>query len=146
MRKDYEMRNGILGIVTAVVITGFLAGCQQQQQATGEAPKEAPNERQARLLAVQSADLQKQLAAREADLTALQQKYAQDIQQRDEELAKCKAQIEALQKDVDKGIAERVSGVTATLMEENGKLRKEIEQLKAQVDELKRQPQPQVQG
>lgn len=135
------MRNGILGIIAAVVIAMFLAGCQQPQQAA-----EAPNERQARLLAAQSADLQKQLVAREADLATLRQKYAQDVRQRDEELAKCKAQVEVLQKDLDKGIAERVKGLTTTLMEENAKLRKEIEQLKAQIEELQKQPQPQGQG
>ncbi len=138
MRKDTQMGSRILKSLVIGVL--FLAGCQRPQQAT-----EAPNERQARLLAVQSADLQKQLAAREADLAALRQKHAQDLQQRDEELAKCKARVEVLQKEVDKGIAERVGGLTTTLMEENAKLRKEIEQLKARAEELQKQSQPQGQ-
>ena len=119
------MRNTIPGIRVAVVAVLLLVGCQQQPQAT-----EAPNERQARLLAAQSADLQKQLAARQAEIEALRHKHAQNIQQRDEELAGCRARIETLQKDIDRGIAERVSGVTAAVMEENARLRKEIEQLK----------------
>lgn len=129
MRKVSEMKNAIAGVVTAALAAIlFVAGCQQQQQAA-----EAPNERQARLLAVQSADLQKQLAAREAEIEALRQKHSQDLRQRDEELATCKARIEALQKEIDKGIAERVSGVTAAIMEENAKLRQEVERLKAEL-------------
>ena len=64
------------------------------------------NEKQARLLATQSEDLQKQLIARQAEIAALRQKYARDTQQRDEELARCKARIEILEKDVKTGIAD----------------------------------------
>lgn len=103
-----------------------LAGCGQPQT------QEAPNEKQARLLAAQSADLQKALAAREAQIATLQRKHAQDLEQRDAELARCKDRIEALQKEVDKGIAERVGSLTAAVMDDNARLRKEIEQLKKQ--------------
>jgi regulator of replication initiation timing len=77
--------------------------------------------------------LQKQLAAREAEIKALRQKHARELQQRDEELARCKARIEALQRDIEKGIAERVSGVTTKLIEENTRLRREVEQLKTRL-------------
>jgi predicted transcriptional regulator len=122
------MRNGIPSILTVVIAAIFIAGCQQPQQTA-----DAPNEKQARLLAAQSADLQKQLAARQAEIEALRQKHSQDLRQRDEELARCKARIEALQKEIDKGIAERVSGVTAAVMEENARLRQEVERLKAEL-------------
>lgn len=129
MRGDGRMRSralGVIEIVALAVTAGLLVGCQQPQQDT-----QAPNEKQARLLAVQSADLQKQLAASQAEIKSLRQKHAQDLRQRDEELAQCKARIEALQKDIDKGIAEKVAGVTTKLMQENARLRQEIERLKA---------------
>lgn len=122
------MRNGIQGIMAIVVVAIFVAGCQQQQAT------KAPNEKQARLLAAQTADLQEQLAARQAEIATLREKHAQDLRQRDEELATCKARIESLQKEIDKGIAERVSGVTAAIMEENARLRQEVERLKAEIE------------
>jgi hypothetical protein len=63
------MRNRMLGFATALVAVAFFTGCQQP-------PQEAPSQQQARLLAAQDADLQKQLAARQAEIATLQQKYA----------------------------------------------------------------------
>jgi len=122
------MRNGTPSILAVVIAAIFIAGCQQPQQTA-----DAPNEKQARLLAAQNADLQKQLAARQAEIATLREKHSQDLRQRDEELARCKARIETLQKEIDRGIAERVSGVTAAVMEENARLRQEVERLKAEL-------------
>jgi len=119
------MRSRILAVLTIAVLMS-LAGCQQPQR------QEAPNEKQARLLAAQSADLQKALVAKDAEIAALRQKHAQDLQKRDAELAKCKARIETLQKDIEKGIAEQVDRVTTPVIDENARLRKEIEHLKKQ--------------
>lgn len=127
------MKVGTIGAVVFLVATAFLAGCRQPEPA-----QEPVNEKQARLLAAQSADLQRQLAAREAEIASLRTRHAQDIKLRDTELARCKARIQMLEKDVEKGIAERVSGVTATVMNENAELRKEIERLKAEIEELKK--------
>lgn len=120
------MKNAIAAITTAVVVAAMASGCRQQEAQT-------PNERQARLLAAQSADLQRQLAGCQAENKSLREKHAQDLRRRDEELARCKAHIEALQEDIEKGIAERVAGVTTKLMHENARLRQEVGQLKAQL-------------
>jgi outer membrane murein-binding lipoprotein Lpp len=134
MRKDTQMESRIAGFLVIAVF--LFAGCQQQQTMT-----EAPNERQARLLAAQSADLQRQLAARQSEIETLRHKHAEELGRRDEELAKCKAQIQRLQEDLEKGIDERVRGVTTTLMEENARLREEIERLKAETAEPPQTPQ-----
>ncbi len=131
-QKGDEMKNAVVTIIAVVVVAICASGCQQQAQ--------TPNEKQARLLAAQSADLQQELAACKAEIETLRQKHAQELRQRDEELAQCKARIEALQKDIDKGIAERVGDVATRLLDENAKLRKEVERLKAQVDRLKVAP------
>jgi hypothetical protein len=110
----------------------FFAGCQQQQ--------EAPNQQQARLLAAQNADLQKQVAAREAEIRALQQKHTQELRLRDQELLRCKVRIDALQQDLQKGIDERVKSITAAVMDENAKLRQEVERLKAEIEKLQAAP------
>jgi predicted transcriptional regulator len=130
MRKSGQTKSRLLGFWALVAM--FLAGCQQPQRTP-----EPPNERQARLLAAQSADLQQQLADREAEIRTLREKHAQELRQRDDVLARCRARIERLQKDLEKGIAERVSGVTTALLEENAKLRKEIQRLQAELDRLK---------
>jgi DNA anti-recombination protein RmuC len=124
------MRNAIFGVSVATVAVMFFTGCQQP-------PREAPSRQQARLLAAQDADLQKQLAARQAEIETLQQKHTKELRQRDLELIRCRVRIDTLQKDLEKGIDERVKSVTAKVMEENAKLRQEVEQLMAQIEKLK---------
>ena len=123
------MRNRAYGFLAATVAMMFFAGCQQQQ--------EAPNSQPARLLAAENADLQKQLAARQAEIEALQQKHTQELRQRDQELIRCKVRIDALQQDLQRGIDERVKSVTAAVVDENAKLRQQVEELKAQIEKLK---------
>ncbi|MCX5644643.1 MAG: hypothetical protein NTZ17_08145 [Phycisphaerae bacterium] len=123
------MKNRTLGIFAAVVATMVLTGCQQSQK--------APSQQQARLLAAQDADLQKQLAARQAEIETLQQKHAKELRQRDLELLQGRARIDTLQRDLEKGINERVKSVTATVMDENAKLRQEVKQLKTEIANLK---------
>jgi len=133
LRKDDTMASRALNLVAALLIVSpamVLTGCQQ------------PNEKQARLLAAQNADLQQQLTARRTEIQAIRQKHAEELRQQGKELAACRATVAILQKDVEKGIAERVSGITTTLVEENAGLRREVEQLKTQIEELKKQAEP----
>jgi hypothetical protein len=125
------MRNRTCGIFVAAILV-LLAGCHQ--------PEEAPNGRQARLLAAENADLQRQLAARQVEIEALQQRHTKELRQRDYELIRCKARIAALQQELKTKIDERVTGVTAAVMDENAKLRRQVEELQAQVEKLKKPP------
>ena len=130
--KDDKMKHTTRVVLAVIMVAMFLAGCQQQQA--------APNQQQARLLAAQNADLQKQLAARQAEIEALQKKHTQELRVRDQELIRCKVRIDALQQEVKKGIDQRVRTITARVLDENAKLRQEIEQLKAQIEKLKAAP------
>ena len=132
--KDNTMRNKTLGILMTMIAVLLLAGCQKQQQ------QEAPNQQQARLLAAQNAELQKQLTDRKAEIETLQKRSAQELRKRDQELIKCKVRIDALAQDLKKGIDERVKSVAASVLDENAKLRQEVEQLKAQIEKLKATP------
>ncbi len=96
------MRNGIYGVVAALVAMLVFAGCQQPAQ-------EAPNQQQARLLAAQNADLQKQLEARQAEIKVMQEKHTKELRLRDQELIRCKVRIDALQQEIKKGIDQRVA-------------------------------------
>ena len=117
------MRNGTYGVVAALVAMLVFAGCQQ--------PQEAPNQQQARLLAAQNADLQKQLEARQAEIKVMQEKHTKELRLRDQELIRCKVRIDALQQEIKKGIDQRVGTITARVLDENANLRQEIEKLKA---------------
>jgi len=127
------MRDRLLSVLAVLVAALFLTGCQQSQQA-------APNQQQARLLAAQNADLQKQLEARQAELKTLQEKSTQELRKRDQELIRCKVRIDSLEEDLKKRIDQRVKTITATVLDENAKLRQEVEQLKAELAKLKTAP------
>lgn len=120
------MKTQALGIMA--LVAALVAGCQQQ---------ETPNDTQARLVAAQNIELQEQLAARQAQLAALEQKHEEELRARDEELAQCRTRIKALQKDLEEGIAERVRSVTTAVVDENARLRQEVEALRAEITRLK---------
>jgi len=119
--------------MAALVAAIVFAGCQQPQP-------EAPNQQQARLLAAQNVDLQKQLEQQRAEIKVLQEKYVRELRQRDQELIRCQVRIEGLQQDLKKGIEERVRSLTAPVLDENTKLRQEVVDLKAQIEKLKAAP------
>jgi len=116
--------------VSAIFVAALTAGCRQGQ---------APNEKQARLLAAQNVELKGRIAAREGQIETLRREHAEKIQAQGELLAQYKNQNEALRKDLQEGIAARVEDVTAAVMNENAKLRRDIEQLRAEVQTLKDQ-------
>jgi uncharacterized lipoprotein YajG len=132
-RKDAEMTNRTCSILVALAAMAVFAGCQQPAQ-------EAPNQQQARLLAAQNAELREQLELRQAEIKVLQEKYTKELRLRDQELIRCRVRIDALQQEIQKGIDQRVRTITARVLDENAKLRQEIEQLEAQIEKLKAGP------
>ncbi len=133
VHQDDEMRNRTCGIAAALVAMMVIAGCQQPAQ-------EAPNQQQARLLTAQNADLQKQVEARQSEIKVLHEKYTKELRLRDQELIRCKVRIDALQQEIKKGIDQRVATITASVLDENAKLRQENEQLKAELEKLRAAP------
>mgnify|MGYP006306498787 CR=1 FL=1 len=116
--------------VAACISLGLalVAGCQGESEIT-------PTERQARLLAAQNVDLKQRVLELENGMQTLRGQWEEKLERKEEELAGCRAQNELLKEDLETGIAERVSGVTAAVMEENARLRRQIEDLKAVIDE-----------
>ncbi len=112
-------------------MAGFGSGCQHN---------EAPEAKQARLIAAESMQLKKQLADRDAEIDRLKVRHAQEAEQRQAQLAACQKRIEALQKDLQGGIAQRVESVMVAVMAENAELRKELEALRVEMETLKAQP------
>jgi cell division protein FtsB len=126
--RQYAWGCAAVGLVFALVPA---AGCRREQRTP------PPGEKQARLLAAQNVELKDRLAEKQAQIESLQREHARQLRQRQKELAQCRARNTALQQDLDKGIAERVKSVTARVVDENAKLRREIEVLRAEIVKLK---------
>ena len=108
----------VIGLLIVLLLAG---GCRHEK---------TPDTKQARLIAAESMQLKKQLADLQGQIGKLKARHAGDIKQREDRLAACRKRVETLEKDLQKGIAERVNSVTAAVMDENARLRREIEQLK----------------
>jgi len=128
--KDRDMVKTLSGCVVAAVTLfvtiATLVGCQQP----------TPNEKQARLLAAENAELKQKLARTETQ----QKQQAKKLQQTEWELSKCRSQADLLQKDLEKGVTERAGDVTAKVIDENARLRKEIERLQSELKKPKAEP------
>ncbi len=117
--------NRYLGLVASLLAVTILAGgCHQEA---------APGTKQARLIAAENMQLQKSLASHEAELDKLRAQHARVLKQKEDQLAACRKRITTLQSDLQGGIAERVNSVTAAVMDENARLRREVETLKARL-------------
>jgi outer membrane murein-binding lipoprotein Lpp len=118
--------------LTAGVLAGLLlvwgAGCQQNQD---------PDARQARLAAAENIQLKKDVASYKSRLEALQKEYDRQLERKDAQLAASRKLSQDLQDDLRKGIAERVNAVANKVMEDNARLRKENESLRAEIARLK---------
>ena len=110
-----------LFFVVAVLLV--IAGCHRDR---------TPGEKQARLIAAENMQLEKQLADQEAEIDKLKKQHAKDIKKLEDQLAACQRRNARLQQDIDKGIGERADSVRDTVMAENARLRAEIERLKSQ--------------
>ena len=99
-----------LPILLAVLV--LAGGCQQDR---------TPDEKQARLIAAENMQLEKQLADQQDEIDKLKAQHAKDIEKLEDQLAACKRRNERLQKDLDKGIAERADSVRDTVLAENAK-------------------------
>jgi len=122
-------------LVVAVAI-GLLLGlgssCRQET---------TPEAKQARLIAAESIQLRRQLAECEGEMEKRRARHAEEIEQREARIAACQKRIEALERDFQDGIARQVGSVMAAVMDENARLRREIETLRAEIESIReRQP------
>jgi len=120
----------VIAAITCFVVAAILAGCRQP----------TPTEKQARLLAAENVELKQKLAGQQARMETQQKQQALKLQQAQWDLSKCRSRAELLQKDLEKGIAERVGDVTAKVIDENSRLRKEIQRLQSELKKPKPEP------
>ena len=114
---------GIVGIMILAV------GCRQEQV----------SDKKARLIAAENIELKREVASRDTEMEKLKELHQKEIERQEKILVECKERNGVLEKELKQDLEERVSGITSTVMNENAKLREEINNLKAEIQKLKRQ-------
>lgn len=121
-----------------IAVSGAMIG------AVGCRQFETPSVKRTRLIAAQSMELEKALADLDAKIEKLKTQYEQQIKEKEEQLAAYRRKVEALQADAQQTASERVNQVTAAVLDENAQLRKEVQSLRAQLEQRMGGGQPSV--
>jgi hypothetical protein len=107
----------------------------------GCGPQQPPNVKKARAIAAENIELRKELDLRNKEIETLKAQQGKELAEQKNLLADCLKEKEALQNKSRQNIRSQVKGVLDTVLEENTKLREENAKLKAQIEELQKQPQ-----
>jgi regulator of replication initiation timing len=114
-----------------------ISGCGKEGAATVSNDPKA-----ARFLAIENENLKKQLADQklqsEEQINSLKKQHADEMAGRQTQLDNCMAENKNLQEMSQKGVDGYMQNVLSPVVDENAKLKKEIESLKAQIEELKK--------
>jgi len=129
-RKDSEMERMLnKGFVLTVGIAMVLiAGCGEQQ---------LPSEKKSRLIAVENAELKREIAQRDLNIESLKSRHTRELKQLEQQLAECRKRIEDCKEDLHGKIEKRIDGVFEDMMEESAKVQAENKMLKAEIAELR---------
>ena len=109
----------------------LIAGC-------GE--KEPPSVKKSRTIAAENIELRKQSDNRSKNIEKLREQHDKEIKKQEKLLAECRREIETWKKKSKQNIRRQAESVVDRLMEEIAKLRGENEKLKAQIEELQKEP------
>jgi len=121
------VRKGFVLVVSVVVIM-LIAGCEEQQ---------LPSEKKSRAIAAENMQLKKDLERRSKEIEGLKDLHDREIKKQEKLLAKCLEDKETWKEKSRQSVRNQVKGVLDTVIEENAKLRRENEELKAQIEKLK---------
>jgi len=128
--KRPALKAFVLVIVFAVVLTG---GCGGQN--------EPPDVKKSRAIAAENIELKKQLAQSSKEIEKLKVQHGKELDEQNKLLQTCLQEKENLKTKSRQNVRDQVKGVLDTVLEENKKLRDENTGLKAQIEELQKQPQ-----
>ena len=126
--KEPARKALVMAIGVAVML---IAGC-------GE--KEPPSVKKSRTIAAENIELRRQLDSRGKEIEKLREQHGKEIKKREKLLAECQREIETWKKKSKQNIRRQAKSVGDRLMEEIEKLRGENEKLKAQIEELQKEP------
>jgi chromosome segregation ATPase len=133
LRKDEKMQKQLLKSVVAIVtLAGVLilaVGCQEEKI----------DAKKTRLIAAENINLKREITHRDQEIQKLKQQHAKELEQQKKLLSDCKQRNENLEKELKKGLEERVTSVTSTIMDQNIKLREQLDNLRKQIEQLEGQ-------
>jgi DNA repair exonuclease SbcCD ATPase subunit len=114
-------------ILLAAGIIMLSAGCQEEK---------LQSDKKNRVIAAENIQLKKEIKKRDEKIERLKKQHEKKLQQQEELLDKYAKQKEALEKQLQKGVKNQIDDVLTNLIEENAKLRDEINRLEAELEEL----------
>ncbi len=120
----------VLVVIVAVMLIG---GCGGQN--------EPPDIKKSKAIAAENIELKKQLAQSSKEIEKLKDQHVRELDEQKQLLQTCLQEKETWQNKSRQNIRSQVKGVLDTVLEENKKLRDENTRLKAQIEELQKQPQ-----
>ncbi len=110
-------RKEVVLVVGIVFVIMLIAGCEEQN---------VSNTRKSRLIATENSQLKKRLEQRDGE-----------IEKQKGLLDKCLQEKKVLEQKTSQDFKGQVEGILVILMEENVKLRQEIDRFKKEIEELK---------
>jgi len=127
--KRPDFKAFVLTLIFAVMLA---AGCGAQ---------EPLSVKKCRVIAAENTELRKKLERRDKELEILKEDYGKEVKEQKKMLQTCLREKEELKNKSQQNIRSQVKGVLDTVLEENKKLREDNTRLKAQIEELQKQPQ-----
>ena len=114
-------------LAVGITIIMLSAGCQKE---------ELQSDKKNRVIAAENLQLKKEIKKRDETIERLKKQHEKKLRQQDELLDKYAKQKEALEKQLQQGVKNQIDDVLTNLIEENAKLRDEINRLEAELEEL----------
>ncbi|OHB61303.1 MAG: hypothetical protein A2168_02735 [Planctomycetes bacterium RBG_13_50_24] len=127
--KRPDFKAFVLTLIFAVMLA---AGCGTQ---------EPLSVKKCRVIAAENTELRKKLERRDKELEIFKEDYSKEIKAQKNMLQTCLQEKEELKNKSRQNVRDQVKGVLDTVVVENKKLRDENTRLKAQIEELQKQPQ-----
>jgi hypothetical protein len=115
----------LLTVCVAIVILSI--GCQEE---------DLSSDKRSRVIAAENIRLKKEVKKRDELIDRLKKQHKKKVKQQEELLAKYAKQKAILEKQLQQGVENEVDEVLANVIEENVKLRDEINKLEAELNEL----------
>ena len=114
-----------------LLVVGFIVilsmGCQPAGRLSAE--QQLASEKKNRLIAAENYQLKKKLRQLDKDIQKLKRQHEEEIKRQKELLAKCQKQKKALEEKLHENVEEQVDDVLSAVVNENEKLRNEIERI-----------------
>jgi hypothetical protein len=102
----------------------------------GSCQPETPSEKMSRLIAVENSRLKKELELRNRQIEKLTKQHSEENKKHEQLLADCLKEKDDWRKKAQQNVRNQVKGVFDAIMEKNAQLLEENEKLKAQIEKI----------